>query len=363
MPPPPVTPSPHRFLPSSSAKSSHPPASTFGTRLPQFRQTPRFSTPASRPATQLDTLPDGARVGLTRVESIEEPSQENADEDEEMLFGSAERGQDHEIIQSVESTHLSAQKHYPNENNQTVSLLHHPVTLDSPSDAERSPKRQRLIPKPDYPESSTIHDVTPTSMPISKPSRFILAPNSPGHGSFTGLETSAMQSTRSRNPFLLPDSTQSNVPPKNRTGATTNTIAPLPEHFSPHRRAEKFAPGGMADVVRGWILNVGQNGPTQHQLVYRNDRPQRGGTPAIFQVTDHKDSVRSEQVNIVAGRALRREENPPSKVVNAMLVGAGKGAGSKLKNGDTVRVGSPSWGIEIGQPIEPWTIGVHWDLV
>ena len=39
--------------------------------------------------------------------------------------------------------------------------------------------------------------------------------------------------------------------------APTQQAEPLPEVFSPHRRGQKFVPGGMAEMVRGWVLDAG----------------------------------------------------------------------------------------------------------
>jgi hypothetical protein len=43
-----------------------------------------------------------------------------------------------------------------------------------------------------------------------------------------------------------------------------DTSEPLPEAFSPHRRGQKFVPGGMAAEVRQWIVDATQSNSHSH---------------------------------------------------------------------------------------------------
>ena len=116
------------------------------------------------------------------------------------------------------------------------------------------------------------------------------------------------------------------------TSAAT-LAAPLPEAFSPHRKGDKFLPGGMADTVRQWGLEM-----SQHQA--------RGS---------NSYSVRVLEVSGGAGMALVRCEGD----VRLCLV-SGRGRG-RVDVGCVVLVKGMSWEVEVEGCV--WRVVSEWRVV
>lgn len=114
-----------------------------------------------------------------------------------------------------------------------------PIALSSPPDQQAS----NLSPtQPQSPPSSPEMVRTPNT---ATRFRFVLngATQGPPH------ESQSHPLAPSRPTFVLSPG----------TSRSTEQAQPLPEVFSPHRRGEKFIPGGMAATAREWIVDLGQS--------------------------------------------------------------------------------------------------------
>lgn len=240
---------------------------------------------------------------------------------------------------------------------------------------EQQTKRRRLTPNPSWapqPDASAqwidplkrdSSVASPESPPrTNKVPRFRL----PGQSSAPMPSIAAELSTQSagprpRNPFRMPP-TQAGL-------AGSEPVTPLPEHFSPHRRSQKFVPGGMADVVRSWILSVGHGGfqpeTTSNQPGQRTERTQRAGQPSRIRITEHSEDRGGDRLKLIAGRSVRgpvvaTEEDNSGTL--AVLVGLGKANSCSLKAGEDVVIAPPSWDVEVGRRNEKWLVAVDWHV-
>jgi hypothetical protein len=129
---------------------------------------------------------------------------------------------------------------------------------------------------------------------------------------------------------------------------------PLPEAFSPHRRKEKFVPGGMAAATRQWILDASQ--ATSHSHGRRPLAAAAASELLPIRVLETTGSVK-DGVVLIRGEIDGRE-------VRLVLPGQGKKRGSPdndLKMGDVVGIGHVRWDVEIGG--EVWVVCVEWRAV
>ena len=126
---------------------------------------------------------------------------------------------------------------------------------------------------------------------------------------------------------------------------------PLPETFSPHKRGQKFEPGGMAATVQQWVIETG------HAAV--QSRKGQGYLKG-------EDYVTRVKVENFAG------DGPFT--VRARLANGGRVdvllAGHRLPNsaqiqevseGCVVGIRAPTWEMELDGTV--WTVGVDWRVL
>lgn len=385
----------------------------------QFKPTPRFSalrstgplsfqstpraiqadsfSPQGKPALRAgnhvdDVQPSrGPRPKLTRVESIHDASQEdveagnNQDEADEMLFDSV-TDEGTLLVESVGSESASPTYHGTpaSRHEEQAQQLLDPAQGSLLPPGEPPAKRRRLAPNPDLTprQKTTTKQADPTKTDNSveilespprggKAPRFRLPGQTPvSTTSMTSLEPPSTQSvsSRPRNPFLLPPNKYGMA----GSGLDASAITPLPEHFSPHRRSQKFVPGGMADVVRSWILSVGHGGfqadTANHQPRQRIERTPRPGQPARIQVTERTEEKSGHRLKFVAGQATARtrssatQNEESSSSIRAVLVGPAKDSSRDVKVGDDVAIAPPTWEVEVGPHEEKWLVVVDWNV-
>ena len=164
--------------------------------------------------------------------------------------------------------------------------------------------------------------------------RFVFAPLVPSHiktSTPTNSEIDA-PTTSSRPIFRLPVSVHS------------DSAEPLPDAFSPHRRRQRFLPGGMAAEVQQWIVEATQS--------FGQHRQSTTGTDMLQTIVLDTNGTSSRGIilaNATAG----------TKRVRLLLVGSGKiQSTSDVKQGDILIIKAPSWNIELKG--ESWIIGVDW---
>ncbi|EKG12344.1 hypothetical protein MPH_10461 [Macrophomina phaseolina MS6] len=208
------------------------------------------------------------------------------------------------------------------------------------------------------------HMTEPESPPrSSKVSRFRVPGQTPAPTPAAATESISTQvaNHRSRNPFLL------RPPHSGAAGRDPEGFTPLPEHFSPHRRSQKFVPGGMADTVRTWILNVGEGG-SHSQLAstlssQRMERWQPSAQPLRLHVTECVESRPGDRLRLISGNTISSPAIKPregNSSTRAILVGPAKGSLSSIKAGDELAIAPPSWYVEIGEHSDKWLVAVNW---
>lgn len=138
-----------------------------------------------------------------------------------------------------------------------------------------------------------------------------------------------------RRPAFLPSSLAPSARPE-----------PLPEAFSPHRRGEKFVPGGMAATLQQWIIETGQNAAQSR----RGQGYLRG-----------EDYVVRCTVASVRGRApcMVRGIQSDGTEVNLLLVADSKQI--TVAVGNDLGVRAPVWDVQLEDC--SWTVGVDWKVV
>ncbi|KAF1983259.1 hypothetical protein K402DRAFT_456672 [Aulographum hederae CBS 113979] len=389
MAPPPEPPTPHRFL-SKREKHDATPQSNLRNPLPtttprptkaaqsQFNQTPRFSIKpknhvirrsparvATAPAVAQTPLPRRRSEGLKRTDSIEDSSQEQGQN------GGYEDDAAEETIE--QRPDLS----------RGIDVISHSAAA---ADVDIIPhKRRRISPDPDfrYPD----HSYNTRAQNQARPQRpFVFAtpskPSSAAHihtfnttpfhpsaitGNPTTIATTAA-ATPTPTPFLPPRPPTFLKPERFPTPSLPPE--PLPEAFSPHRRGQKFVPGGMADVVRGWVVDAAATHSSSYSRYGSGYGRGYGREDVSGAATGGAAEVLVEEVgdggggrNGGKGPCFVRGRLKEGKEVKVLLVGLGKGVGEagRLKMGDTVRVGMPSWEVEVDG--EVWGVGVEWGVV
>jgi hypothetical protein len=207
----------------------------------------------------------------------------------------------------------------------SVEQAHEAEEEDESYDYPSSPKRPRL---------SVLEHTTPR--------RFVFGNQGPTPSDVSiSTQNTEHTHTATRPQFIKPPS------------LPADTAEPLPEAFSPHRRKEKFVPGGMASTARQWILDASQTTSHTHTR-----RPLAGAASDLLpvRVLESKGSAKNGAV-LIRGKVDGRE-------VRLILPGQGKKRGTSdndLKVGDAVGIGHVRWDVEIAG--EVWVVCVEWRAI
>ncbi|KAB8295299.1 hypothetical protein EYC80_007204 [Monilinia laxa] len=329
--PPPVTPSPHRFV---IKKQPPPPRSQLaqdstprpaGTQ--QFNTTPRFTFSSTPRAAGSQTIPSS-----TPAERYLTPARKIPKVRENIELSTQELEDDYAV-----DTRLSKRQ-------RTSPLL----AADAVSE-----ENDDLL-------SSSLSIV---SSPIS---------HRPNHIPTTNIKPKFLLSTP-----LPPSTPQSTAPttflkpPRFRPPDPTETQGnadPLPEQFSPHRKGQKYVVGGLAAEVRDWLINIDSAVPS-HGAPGVQKGKDRDREWLVKMVVDEVSGGGRMGMCLVRGRKMRDVEGvemvDDSGVVKVLL--AGEGVGTGLQRGKDVEVGrvvgikGPVW--EIAIEGEKWGVGVDWEVL
>ncbi|KAF7954251.1 hypothetical protein EAE96_005380 [Botrytis aclada] len=362
--PPPVTPSPHRFVIKRQAAPSvpHPPprsqlaqeSTPRPSNTQQFNTTPRFtfsSTPKPN-ATQSTVVPSSTPAGRyltparqsTKIkENIDDPSDDYP-------------------------AHLPLHDSIDTNDDFDTAIGYSTEDEDADEDTKgyeinpRSSKRRRISISPDNAlEEDDDDDLLSSSLPV------ISSPIS--------HRPTQISSTVGKPKFLLstpvPSTPQCTAPttflkpPRFRPPDPTESQGsgdPLPEQFSPHRKGRQYLAGGLAAEVRDWLINLDSGIGGAQKGKERNGE----------WVTKIKiDEVRRDgrEMCLVRGKQVRdvdREEAVDGLgEVKIMLAGEGMGMG--LQKGMDVDIGrivgikGPAW--EIVVEGVKWGVGVEWKVL
>ncbi|OBT92430.1 hypothetical protein VE01_09284 [Pseudogymnoascus verrucosus] len=356
MSPPPVTPSPHRFViknPSRPASSQHAPQSS----APQFKATPRFSFAASQGAGIIgsqhavntprfntaasmgvsghrgkdDEQDDHvARLNERRRAAYADLHSQTWEDDEEVAFQSPALKRRRLSLEPIlssqpcdggnygdtnvdfedEDEELDQQKHGHGMDDDFEDLLAmEPPTLSSP-------------PPPAY------------RPPPSAP-RFVLStPSKPTSSTPAPIE--------SADAFLRPP--RFKPPDEEREAA----VEPLPEHFSPRRRGQKFLAGGLAAEVRGWLVD------RESQAARSARNPVREDGWKIKIAVDEVTGGYGAGMTLVRGRRVGSNSYEGGGVYPIrMMLGGEEGMSEGIRKGEQAAVGKvvgvkgPAWEVDV----------------
>ncbi|KAI9699792.1 MAG: hypothetical protein M1836_002827 [Candelina mexicana] len=359
--PPPVTPSPHRFInKSKSQRPPNPPSSLQHQQLlpplssQQFKPTPRFSVSSGVPK---EEPPAAVASSSPLVARIKRPTRDRGHgeifkphhENEVVVEEIAEH-----TLSTLETKHTEAPSHRKRRrlsNDQDLPTLEiltsndiyisddngEPHSSHSASSTDPSPSSPPQLPplKPPQPSRNRSHLRKPPSSTTFQtsttltPRRFL---------------RSTPHSTTQTEPETAPPSRPSFLfPAPNRTDAA-EAEHPFPEAFSPHRRGQKFVPGGLAAEVREWVMQTSQT-----SLHYRRQNE--------FAVKLRVEEVRrGDGMLLVRGLVNGRE----TKVILAAGERGGV-AGHEGREGDLLGVRAPVWDVEVLG--EKWGFGVQWAIL
>lgn len=319
------TPSPHRFITSKPANPTSKPSSSLrfqqGTAQPfpsqQFTPAPRFNfsstqkpaienaTAATQHASPLPRRPHLA--GAIRNKNRED-IEETGSDDEEEAEGLEKDGSVFAL--PAQST---SKRRRPNPSEAVV------ISSDSSSPS----------PPPSTPPYPTIeeddHEAIPYNAfnPYVRP-RFVLPTPRP-------TETPSIPS---RPPLILP--------PRSPSPTLVN-----PAFFSPHRRGQKYVPGGLASSVRDWIVETSQQA--------HNRAHARRGEEEFWDMRFRIGGCRVGNPN--EGMMLVQETNEAKRWA---LVGKGRGE-TRVEVGCMVGIREPTWEVLVGH--ELYLVAIEWKVL
>lgn len=130
--------------------------------------------------------------------------------------------------------------------------------------------------------------------------------------------------------------------------ASTEHLEPLPEAFSPHRRGEKFVPGGMAATLQQWVVETGQSA-----VHSRRGQGYLQGEAYLYRVM--VDSVSGHGPVLVQGR------HQDGARLQLLLISDGKARASHACPGNVIGVRAPSWEVDLAGC--SWIVAVDWTML
>lgn len=142
---------------------------------------------------------------------------------------------------------------------------------------------------------------------------------------------------------------------------------PLPDHFSPHRKGQKYVHGGLAAEVQGWLVNLEPAVPVTSGRARVEERPQW----LVRIVVDEIGGDSKTGFTMVKGRKIQVVDGDERGMVDAFgevkvllageeqLIGLQKG--SKVEVGSRIGIKGPVWEVVVDG--EKWGVGVNWKVL
>ncbi|KXL42684.1 hypothetical protein M433DRAFT_26072 [Acidomyces richmondensis BFW] len=335
----PVAPSPHRFLPGpkrsaspskvqpppSSGPNKHISASDGGSKVQQRPSSSQFA-PAPRFSFGKQNVQNTARVRNPARSSLATA-----------LFASNRNREDVENASSPPDSGL-LNPELEKDGVSSAAIATEASDSSPGSCIALSPKRRRIEDKEENLMSSKSIPEENAIVPHNSPDvarRFITSRKSQGT-----IEGSNRDPNRPA--FLI-----SSVASQN------SSIVPLPEEFSPHRRGQRFIPGGLATTVQQWIIEAGR---TATEI--RKPHPHLRGEE--FAVQGKVDQVEVQG----KGPCLVKARSEKGNLLNIMLPRAPNRSFDEfqvIRAGLLVVIKPPIWEIELQGTT--WIVGIEWKLL
>lgn len=169
----------------------------------------------------------------------------------------------------------------------------------------------------------------------------------------------------STQPILQQDQSAFLKPPRFRppdSAEPAQQSDPLPDQFSPHKRGQKYVPGGLAAEVRDWLVNIDSSIPSSSTVNKDSQWKIR------LMVDEVSGGVRSG-FTLVRGRQVKSGDVDTMidsvGDLNVVLAGEGTSMGlqknSKVEVGKIVGIKSPVWEVIIEG--KKWGVGVDWTVL
>jgi hypothetical protein len=132
--------------------------------------------------------------------------------------------------------------------------------------------------------------------------------------------------------------------------APVEVTEPLPEAFSPHRRGQKFVPGGMAAEVRQWVFDAAQPATNSHARRIADS----GADIWRVRVMESRGHARDGMI-LVRGSVEGKEVKLllPSTSKNKTL--------GHVAQGVLLGIKTPTWEVEVLR--QTWVVVVDWRVV
>jgi hypothetical protein len=149
---------------------------------------------------------------------------------------------------------------------------------------------------------------------------------------------------------------------------------PLPDAFSPHKRGQKFVPGGMADTVRGWIVDVAAaigSGRAHSRTTSRNSHNNQRFKIEIETVVSSDAKLQESGAYfaypgscvLVEGHVYDLQSNQccgRTQVVLPVQNSYFRNS-APVQRGTVVGISNPAWTIEISK--QEWLVAVDWEIL
>ncbi|MCJ1449276.1 MAG: hypothetical protein MMC23_009796 [Stictis urceolatum] len=353
--PPPATPPPRRFLSSSRQISTteQPPSSSLRyhnanatVASQQFAPAPRFATSSTSKRTNEEQILSSPPLVSPLVARTRRPTTVKQPRDD--------------IEDELELDPEPQTEPLPD--NADEEMLLDTIEFDLPP-----PKRRRMTPPPTFPAttarkaphqtprrqdpivvSSSPHadyrssaSVSPVPAPPEVPRTPSRAHSRHGLNYTTPAATVSSASTTSKPRFIVPNPTDED-----------NAEETLPPIFSPHRRGQRFIPGGLASTVRDWVLELTSGGGPAQTFAQRLGLRRKG------------DEVRirvKELVEGTEGRHFAVESTVGQRWLLIWVEGGGVGLRRVVRVGDAMALRMPLWEVQLEEVV--YGVAVNWSVV
>ncbi|KAE8454007.1 hypothetical protein EG329_007783 [Mollisiaceae sp. DMI_Dod_QoI] len=370
MAPPPVTPSPHRFVVKKEASTRK---STLS-QQPQLQQTPRpstqqfnttprftFSSTPRPPATQnIPRATPSASRYLTPAPKHYDAIDESSDNILGDIHDSIEidgHEIDYEHGFSDDGDEYKIEERSPKRRRLSISSitsereeLEHRQGEEEHSHEEPSSSLP-ILSSPPTPKTKRLSTTAPKFLPPAPLPPAPLPPATPlPSASGTGTAT-----------FLKPPRFR----PPDPAEQSQAQPDPLPEHFSPNRRGQKYVSGGLAAEVRDWLFNL--------ESALPSTRSREGKEEWLARImVDEVSGSSKAGFTMVRGRQIHAVEGDEGggmidTMGDAKVLLAGEGQVTGLQRGGKVEVGNrvgikgPVW--EVVVEGVRWGVGVDWKIL